>query len=741
MGIDRLGQIWPEWKVEEKLGEGSFGRVYKAVREDTGVIVSSAIKVISIPKSDAELNAMRTEGMSEESTKAYFLSTVEDFVNEIKLMDSLKGTQNIVSVEDFKVLEKSDEFGWDIFIRMELLTNFTEFMSNEKLSETEVIKLGVDILKALQLCSKLKVVHRDIKPENIFVSTFGDFKLGDFGIARELGKTSGNLSSKGTFNYMAPEVASGGHYDATVDSYSLGIVLYKLLNNNRIPFLDPHKQQLRYEDFASAVEKRKNGEPLPAPIQASKAMAQVILKASAHNPCDRYQSPAEFRQALEAINISETAIDEKMDETSALPFSTTSATLDDVVERKMDETVYVRQAPVTTGVNELSTSAVAVFEEEKKESPPILMVVTAIFLLSLFCVGAFFVFINNANGRSESEPATAMETVEASIPMDMQAVSDDHYDNILGREAVTEIMELELEEENDVVRIIITGIELEEHPIVLLTLTLYDANNEAVTKLQENGFRVYENDVNSEIQDVSINEINQVMVSYISPASFAESGNRGIRIDYSNDSGLVSAFSAYILEADDIPRVDRNPLNPESPGSEANLANPEPPLAEADPVIPETPSTDIRPETDSRLADNNIVPYVSDFHAIQQSMFAYQVQFANAVANYDFNLVRSSLDPDGSFYGQQRDLIENYQRRGIRLQLIDVIVGDITPIGNVSYLVAVTEMFYIQSGDETASFVVFENIYTVRYTPDGYKVSELNELNTVERHSVDFHLP
>ena len=62
----------------------------------------------------------------------------------------------------------------------------------------QVIKLGMDLSKALEYCRKLKIIHRDIKPENIFVSRFGDFKLGDFGIARELERTMSGFSKKGT---------------------------------------------------------------------------------------------------------------------------------------------------------------------------------------------------------------------------------------------------------------------------------------------------------------------------------------------------------------------------------------------------------------------------------------------------------------------------------------------------------------------------------------------------------------
>jgi len=228
MSIEKISTAWPEWRVVEQIGEGSFGTVYKAVREDHGVTSYSAIKVISIPQSDAELSSIRSEGLDASATRTYFKGIVTDFAAEIQLMESMKGTSNIVSVEDYKVLERTDKVGWDIFIRMELLTSLTDYTSGKKLSEREVIRLGQDICTALELCGRRNIVHRDIKPENIFVSSFGDYKLGDFGIARELEKTAGSMSSKGTHNYMAPEVTTSRHYDSTVDIYSLGLVLYPM---------------------------------------------------------------------------------------------------------------------------------------------------------------------------------------------------------------------------------------------------------------------------------------------------------------------------------------------------------------------------------------------------------------------------------------------------------------------------------------------------------------------------------
>lgn len=299
MTSDELKQIWPEWEIEEKpLGKGSFGVVYKAVRRDYNVESFAAIKVISIPSDPSEVDSLRSEGLDLKASKTLLRSIVDDFVNEIRMMETLKGVPNIVNVEDYKVVEKTDEIGWDIYIRMELLKTFNVYICDKKLTEKEVIKLGCDICTALEICGQRNIIHRDIKPENIFVNNFGYFKLGDFGIARKLENMTGSLSQKGTFNYMAPEVAEGNKYDSRVDTYSLGIVLYRLLNGNRLPFLDTEKQLLNHNERENALNRRLRGEALPAPCDASPAMADIILRACAYDPNARFSSATEMKQAL-----------------------------------------------------------------------------------------------------------------------------------------------------------------------------------------------------------------------------------------------------------------------------------------------------------------------------------------------------------------------------------------------------------------------------------------------------------
>ena len=295
--------VWPEWELIEKIGEGSFGKVYKAKRTERGRSFYSAIKIISIPASKGELDSVRSEMNNEQSTREYFRNLVEDCIQEIYTMEHFCGNSHVVSFEDFKVVEYLDEIGWDISIRMEYLTSFMDYCTGKELTEKEVIKLGCDLAMALIYCRKLNIIHRDVKPENIFVSRFGDFKLGDFGIAREQAHTMSNMSKKGTYSYMAPEIYKGEKYDSSIDIYSLGTVLYKLMNQNRLPFLSLDKQLITYRDKETALARRMAGEKMPAPVNASASFSHIILKACAYEPGKRYRKPEDMLRDLEKLRL------------------------------------------------------------------------------------------------------------------------------------------------------------------------------------------------------------------------------------------------------------------------------------------------------------------------------------------------------------------------------------------------------------------------------------------------------
>ena len=164
-----LDKLWGGWKVDKLLGEGSFGKVYRIEREEFGHLYEAALKVITIPQNQSEVKSILNDGMDEKSVTMYFKSIVEDIVEEFVLMSKLKGNTNIVSYEDHAVIPHEEGIGWNIYIRMELLTPLFDYIKNHQLSIRDVICLGIDMCNALEICQRYNIIHRDIKPENIFI--------------------------------------------------------------------------------------------------------------------------------------------------------------------------------------------------------------------------------------------------------------------------------------------------------------------------------------------------------------------------------------------------------------------------------------------------------------------------------------------------------------------------------------------------------------------------------------------
>lgn len=289
------------WRLVKKLGQGSFGTVYEAHRDEFGITYKAAIKIIRIPYDESEIFSAKAEGMSDESIADYYRGLASEIVQEFVLMSKLKGTTNIVSYEDHAVIEHNEEIGFDILIRMELLRPMLVHMNSSQMTQADIVRMGIDICKALEVCQKHNIIHRDIKPENMFVSEHGDFVLGDFGIARTVEKTLGNMSKKGTYTYMAPEVYREDMYGPNVDIYSLGIVMYRLLNFNRTPFLPMPPINITHNDRELALIRRFSGEEIPQLANAEKRVSQIVLKACAYDPRERYSNPREMRLALERV--------------------------------------------------------------------------------------------------------------------------------------------------------------------------------------------------------------------------------------------------------------------------------------------------------------------------------------------------------------------------------------------------------------------------------------------------------
>ena len=298
----RYEPFFGSWHIKRFIGAGSYGKVFEIERRDFDMVFTGALKAITIPADKSEYEQVLEAGMDREGASTYFRDYVQELNREIALMSRLKGHSNIVSYEDHQIIPHEDGIGWDILIRMELLRPINDALrQNKSFTRAEVIRLGTDLCRALEVCGQYNIIHRDIKPANIFISDTGDYKLGDFGVARIASASTGASTRAGTVNYMAPEVFRGEKYTANVDIYSLGLVMYQLLNANRMPFYPPYPQPITFSAAEQARARRLAGEALPLPSGAQDALGQLVCKACAPDPAQRFAGPLALRKALETL--------------------------------------------------------------------------------------------------------------------------------------------------------------------------------------------------------------------------------------------------------------------------------------------------------------------------------------------------------------------------------------------------------------------------------------------------------
>ena len=218
---------------------------------------------------------------------------------EIAALEQLRDCATVVTLYDTAWMPLYDQealVGWDVLLRMERLDCVAELLREGKtLTISEVRTLAWDIAAALAAAHQLGVIHRDVKPANLYRTAQGRFQLGDFGIARHC-RTGIMETMTGTAAYMAPEVARGDVYDSRVDLYSLGIVLYQLLNGGQLPLTDEHTPFAQRE---TAVRRRWQLNRLPPPPQGDRRLKRIVLRCCASQAQKRFPSAEALLRALE----------------------------------------------------------------------------------------------------------------------------------------------------------------------------------------------------------------------------------------------------------------------------------------------------------------------------------------------------------------------------------------------------------------------------------------------------------
>ncbi|MGI5208609.1 protein kinase domain-containing protein [Spirillospora sp. CA-108201] len=262
----------PGYRVLEKVGEGGFSIVYRAHQERLDRMV--ALKVLSISAVDDA--AMRR------------------FQRECKITGRLSGHPNIVTVLDTGTTRSGRPY-----IVMEYFEHgaLTDRLTREgPLPHPEVLRIGVKMAGALAATHETDVLHRDVKPQNVLLSRYGEPALADFGIARLVDSFDATHTQAFTPHHAAPEVLEGRPPGIGSDLYSLGSTLYQLLAG-RPAFKGPPR-----EGIAPLMLRILNDPPPPIPRpDVPQQVTDVIVRAMAKTPEERFASAVEFARALQRV--------------------------------------------------------------------------------------------------------------------------------------------------------------------------------------------------------------------------------------------------------------------------------------------------------------------------------------------------------------------------------------------------------------------------------------------------------
>lgn len=242
------------------------------------------VKILSMPASQVQLDALLVTGAYKDPAAAldYFRQQADDTAAEAEFLQSLSKLEGFAGFEGWQVVPmKTNRLGYQVFLVSTYGRTLEKAIRRTAITQLQAVNLAIDLCAALSLCRRAGYLYIDLKPSNIMVE--GDhFKIADLGFVSTKYLNYSSMPERYVSAYTAPEVKDPmSALNTTLDTYALGMILYRLFNGGVLPELpdDPAR-------------------PLPAPANADEAMAQIILKACAPKPEDRWQDPAELGQAI-----------------------------------------------------------------------------------------------------------------------------------------------------------------------------------------------------------------------------------------------------------------------------------------------------------------------------------------------------------------------------------------------------------------------------------------------------------
>jgi serine/threonine-protein kinase len=287
----------------------------------------------------------------------------------------------------------------------------------------QIVDIIQQILSAVALAHQHRIIHRDLKPQNVLINEDGVVKITDFGIAIALSETSITQTNSmlGSVHYLSPEQARGSMATNQSDIYAIGIILYEILTG-KVPFDGESAVTIALKHFQDEIPSiRIYDKNVPQSLE------NVVLKATAKEPADRYKTADEMRADLDTV-LSPDRLNEPRWEPHALMDETRVLT---PVEAAQVETPPLEEPVAETAADQAEESA-----KPKKKKRKRWLLLPVIMVIALLGIGSYFLFgggrgdvaIPEVNGKTEAAARAELEAAGLQVADEVEEIEDDEVE-------------------------------------------------------------------------------------------------------------------------------------------------------------------------------------------------------------------------------------------------------------------------------------------------------------------------
>lgn len=267
----------------QPVGEHDGVSCCPAIKEDTDK--KFIVKIITIPATQTQMDALLLAGAYKDPADAmeYYRMVGEDVLKEAEFLKQLSRQEGFLSYEGWQMEPITRKrLGYQVYLVGSYKRSLEKHLRRSPVTHLEALNLGLDLCSALTLCRQAGSLYVALKPANIFISDKKQYRIGDLGFISLDALSYTALPKKYQSSYTPPELFDPmAPLNLTADTYAVGMILYQLYNDGQLPFR------------GKAPE-----DPLPSPVNADYELAEIIMKAIAPDPGQRWNDPAALGKAL-----------------------------------------------------------------------------------------------------------------------------------------------------------------------------------------------------------------------------------------------------------------------------------------------------------------------------------------------------------------------------------------------------------------------------------------------------------